>query len=112
MTVQTDVVDLRDEFAELEAGNCEDGGARAAYLLRWAADEIECLRAIVDKLPKTADGVPVVPGTRVWTSRAGGEPVWWADAVLVPAIPWSDYWSTREAAEAAAKGEYRCRVCR
>jgi len=31
-----------------------------------AADEIERLRAIVDKLPKTADGVPVVPGMDVW----------------------------------------------
>ena len=30
------------------------------------ADEIERLRAIVAKLPKTADGVPVVPGMDVW----------------------------------------------
>lgn len=30
--------------------------------LEWAADEIERLRCIVDKLPKTEDGVPVVPG--------------------------------------------------
>lgn len=28
--------------------------------------EIERLRAIVDKLPQTADGMPVVPGMRVW----------------------------------------------
>jgi hypothetical protein len=27
----------------------------------------EELQAIVDKLPKTADGVPVVPGMRLWS---------------------------------------------
>ena len=31
-----------------------------------AIAEINRLRAIVDKLPKTADGVPVVPGMEVW----------------------------------------------
>jgi len=28
--------------------------------------EVERLRAIVAKLPKTADGVPVVPGMKLW----------------------------------------------
>jgi len=37
--------------------------------LAAAAVEIERLRAIVDKLPKTEDGVPVVPGLR---EAAGG----------------------------------------
>jgi len=36
------------------------------------ADEIERLRAIVAKLPKTKDGVPVVPGMMVWL-RPGTE---------------------------------------
>ena len=31
--------------------------------------ELEQHRAIVAKLPKTADGVPVVPGMMVWTFR-------------------------------------------
>ena len=29
-------------------------------------DEIDRLRAIVDKLPKTADGVAMVPGDAIW----------------------------------------------
>lgn len=33
---------------------------------REAADEIERLRAIVGRLPKTADGVPVVSGDKVY----------------------------------------------
>ena len=37
-------------------------------LLVRACDEIERLRAIVDKLPKTADGVPVLPGMTLWDS--------------------------------------------
>ncbi len=43
---------------------------------RELTDEIERLQAIVGKLPKTADGVPVVPGMRVYwlypTERSGG----------------------------------------
>ena len=52
MTVMTDVVDLKDEAVEQEAGNVGDG-ARAAYLLRWAVEQIERLQAIVDKLAET-----------------------------------------------------------
>jgi len=33
---------------------------------RSAADEIDRLQAIVDRLPKTADGIPVTPGMKVW----------------------------------------------
>jgi hypothetical protein len=80
--------------------------------------EIERLLAIVAKLPKTADGVPVVPGMRVWwvCNRAI-----WAGTVdgvtcdqvwLIPdeGEHWgtwspSDCYSTREAAEKAAGEE-------
>jgi len=31
-----------------------------------AADEIERLQSLVDRLPKTADGVPVRPGDQIW----------------------------------------------
>ena len=34
--------------------------------------EIERLTAIIDKLPKTADGVPVVPGMTVYYRGMGG----------------------------------------
>lgn len=43
-----------DSFAELDR--------RLEWERDQAADEIEELREIVSKLPKTADGVPVVPG--------------------------------------------------
>ena len=38
---------------------------------RTLAAEIERLRAIVAKLPVTADGVPVVPGMSIWTMLNG-----------------------------------------
>ncbi len=66
--------------------------------------ERDRLQTIVDKLPKTADGVPVVPGIKVWhrdylgvvTEEAG---VW---KPPFPGLLVCCY-STREAAEAAAK---------
>jgi hypothetical protein len=39
---------------------------RGASLIRTAADRLEELERVVGKLPKTADGVPVVPGDLVW----------------------------------------------
>lgn len=41
-------------------------------ICREAADEIERLRAIVDKLPMTADGVPIIPCNWVWTLFSDG----------------------------------------
>jgi hypothetical protein len=35
-------------------------------IVKWQTAQVERLRAIVDKLPKTADGVPVVPMMEVW----------------------------------------------
>lgn len=35
--------------------------------------EIDRLQAIVALLPKTADGVPITPGMRLWYSNAAGE---------------------------------------
>lgn len=44
--------------------------------LNAAADELDRLHAIVERLPKTADGVVVVPGMTVYEVRASrpGEP--------------------------------------
>lgn len=36
------------------------------------SDEVERLRAIVERLPKTADGVVVLPDDRVWCVTDGG----------------------------------------
>ncbi len=77
-------------------------------------EKIERLEAIVGKLPKTADGVSVVPNEHYWIITPQG-----VERVLVLAISFScdgwwcnghdgegytpedDLWSTREAAEAA-----------
>ena len=64
--------------------------------------EIERLQIIVDKLPTTADGVPIVPGQRVYF-RCGT-----CDGAVESMIPINSvsdhmsktFYSTREAAEA------------
>ena len=71
------------------------------------ADEIERLRAIVDKLPKTADGVPVVPGMKLFflcpfENRITSDQVFQdRPEVGGMTIEVSNCYSTREAAEAA-----------
>jgi len=71
---------------------------QALVALREA--EIERLRSIIGRLPKTADGEPVTPGVKVWT-WLGDEPVQevtmhaWMRGVYV------NCYSTREAAEKA-----------
>ena len=42
------------------------GGIDIARLLRTLAAEVDRLEAVVARLPKTADGVPLVDGDRVW----------------------------------------------
>lgn len=72
--------------------------------------EIARLREIVDKLPKTADGVPVVPGMKVYYAIVK-EDLRVRDIYasrINSSSPtrfscWSSIYSTREAAEAAAK---------
>ena len=69
--------------------------------LQEAEQKIERLQAIVDRLPKTADGVPIVPGMEVWS--------WMGDAGLMSTEitrigkgGWfAACYSTREAAEKA-----------
>lgn len=73
--------------------------------------EIDRLRAIVAKLPVTADGVPVVPGMTVYYADPNGDDDWFPRVAtmqaqmalenLIYANPgWEDVYSTREAAEA------------
>ena len=83
------------------------------------AREIEWLRAIVDKLPKTSDGIPVVPGgDDVWLNDPKRGPrccavvgIHWRDGKPStvdltfhghPSGPWDNgkLYSTRESAEA------------
>lgn len=55
-----------------EKSQYQSDGASVNYLR--LIDEIERLSAIVEKLPKTADGVPVVPGMELfWTGDGFSE---------------------------------------
>lgn len=86
----------------------------------------EAAEKVVEKLPKTADGVPVVPGMRLWSpgyteqeedgSEYTHDPSKWPEPVSNSLFMFgtnkgstgpnkaSEYYSTREAAEAATKG--------
>jgi len=48
-----------------------DGGWQ--WFVSWLATELTKARAFVDKYPKTADGVPVVPGMTMEVSRLRAE---------------------------------------
>lgn len=52
----------------------EHGGfdARTVSAVKWALSEIERLQSIVDRLQKTADGVPVFEYDNVWYIEDGG----------------------------------------
>ena len=58
-----------DDLKRRESEECD-------LLSGWAAEEIERLTAIVDRLQKTRDGVSVTPGMRLW--HGGTE--WTADS--------------------------------
>ncbi len=117
---------IREAYAEQTAelaeqiSRAEDAEEEATT----QAAELERLRAIVDKLPKAADGVPVVPGMElylIWTPVVGGNKcrtrdckgiIEWDEGVIMkwnmsggtPAsqhIAIKDCYSTRAAAEAA-----------
>lgn len=81
--------------------------------------ENRTLKAIVDKLPKTADAVPIVPGMRLYAPYNNGRTntgfqlhngqltcLYFDDGF--DRCVWSQY-STREAAEAAERNGEGCR---
>lgn len=73
--------------------------------------EIDRLRAIVDRLPTTADGVPVTPGMQVWDREYGERHYAWhflriehgigIASKSVGVVILSECYSIREAAQAA-----------
>ena len=88
--------------------------------LAAAAVEIERLRAIVDKLPKTEDGVPVVPGLGTWTVYNSGRVVsgfdtqdgklkvlYFSDDGFDKCV-WAHYSTPQAAAEAAGGNNGTC----
>jgi hypothetical protein len=83
----------------------------AAALIGLLQEEIERLLAIVDTLPKTADGVPIVRGMTLFRvindaiSEVGPVLCAYRNTLLFErgfesAVNWDTYYATREAAEA------------
>jgi len=64
-------------------------------------DENAELKAVVDKLPKTSDGVPVTGLDRVWYLRHDDITIVCEPYCNIPIASRSACYSTREAAEAA-----------
>lgn len=88
-------------------------------LIHEAAALIEQQQAIINRLPKTADGVPITPGMQLWGSLGwNNEPAkatlrgTYAEGYRVCAPEWGmnvrpevECYSTQEAAEAARVGK-------
>lgn len=106
----------------------KDHSQELRELARWACDSIDCLIAeggklqdVVDRLPVTADGVPITPRSQCYFSsgvEAAVLAVWFSgtlslqshdertglptnDWTLIPTAERHNCYSTREAAEAA-----------
>lgn len=109
---RTDAEGIAEQQQIIDSYNAFCGGVGAHVILAEQDAEIKRLRAIVDKLPKTADGVPVVPGDDLWSH--------YYNEVIGVKMPWlavgpnedgrgqtgydpARCFSTREAAIAASK---------
>lgn len=96
--------------AEANDGDmCGDTGYWCMALMHVRAER-DRLQAIVDLMPKTADGVPVVPGMMLYYPVRGHTGVIQDEALVGIPTDWDEAWtdcdecySTKEAAEAAAK---------
>jgi hypothetical protein len=98
---------FRDLAGTMEHLSGRDDAQGWAACYRRSEAEIERLRAIVDRLPKTKDGVPIIPCVdSVWhpdftgsgTAKECGRAYW---ACYMRKI--DECYSTREAAEAARR---------
>jgi hypothetical protein len=94
-----EALDVLKDFCKPWDKCSEDGCSTLTAAVRSAL-------ALIDKFPKTADGVPVLPGMVLWYRSPAGiipsEPVRnWADLVGYLDDQGCVFYSTREAAEAA-----------
>jgi len=113
-----EAIDWEGDYEMAAAWGAGHGDALLARVRELAARVAE-LEAIVAKLPKTADGVPVVPdGEYFQLNRRGDGTTWWTgegDRVVAVMAgytgdyydphgqDWDEFYSTREAALAAAQ---------
>ena len=80
----------------------------ATALIAKMLKRIRELEAVVEKLPKTADGVPLVPGMAIWVWTDDGLAEDVADNAYCcdhDLYPLHDTYSTEQAAHAAAGGK-------
>jgi len=127
MKFRTDIVDrLRQRIAAGRAADIPDDVLICGVTVAEAREllaELARLRAIVDKLPKTADGVPVYVGMRFWIKEDAGDSEFegwivtgigpetagendrydWVRTNGIGYLTTQVIYSTRAAAEAAAK---------
>ena len=98
----TDTKQLTDFLGEM-AGNMEL--SRADRQKAWSAlERMAYLQSLVNQLPRTADGVPVVPGMNIYliNSVSGNVEPWTAPVMdMDPSM----MYATREAAQRAASDE-------
>ena len=111
-------------LARLDAVTAERDALQAELKLRRiqvadVTEQRDALQAVVDKMPKTADGVPVIPNRdwvyspsgrhlKVLTDTHGAEPIYYVPEAMNFGGVWrdlvvSDCYSTKSAAEAAMK---------
>jgi hypothetical protein len=92
-------VDQAIELARKWPGIRFEATAAATVL----ADEVERLRAIVDRLPKTADGVPLFPGDTVYYEKNPSNDTIVAFTVA-PYSEWNtDVWGVQNQSRAVSK---------
>ena len=120
---------LREEAKSAAALLSPDDACGLGHSVQRALSRESELRAVVEKLPKTAGGVPVVPGMNLWIVDPPDRPnpfevtvssvgpghvikAWEEDEMhpewmwcYEPDEPLSGCYSTRQAAEEAAKGK-------
>jgi len=101
----------KDDFGNPLREAVFDGGVELTLKeivsrLNEQADEIKRLQAIVDKLPKTADDIPITDGMELFHKEAGSARAFLCVDELAEGkeriaaiIPWDHWYSTREAAE-------------
>ncbi|OHB80875.1 MAG: hypothetical protein A2W31_11505 [Planctomycetes bacterium RBG_16_64_10] len=116
-------LDASRELTGEAMAQCVERERQLKAELAEAQRERDAARAVVERLPKTADGSPITPGMKIYRRVGNGERAWIeantatgvdAETIRKGTEPWiscfecncpaADYYSTREAA-AAGEGE-------
>ena len=95
-----ETIDLEAEIASLKSEN-----ANHQVTIRQLREEVERMKGIVDKLPKTADGVVVIPWVDEEIYHNGDRAAWYTkkltNTMTGQIVTVAECYSTRKAAAAA-----------